>query len=595
MISGLRLQFHTLPPLTLDPPCRSGCSLSQLPIIRQFIADLLARGIIKKVTGLRPLFFSRLFLVGKKGGSFRLVIDLSRLNKFLIIPTFKMESVWDIAAGMLLDSWACTVDLEDAFFGVPIAEAFQCFLAFVVDGQVYVFLFLPFGLAVAPWAFNRVIRPVKGFCHRQGLALHSYLDDFLLWNRSRLALIEDTTYLLDVFHRLGLVVNTGKSHLVPSQSVEYLGVLFSLDRLTLSLPVSKVLSIRRLCRSCLSRSHMSRRHLEHLVGTLNFAGRFVPLGILRLRPLVLRQNSRTSPSTRDVLVPLDNIFRDSIRVWLDVEFLGASVPMSPPVPSLQLMTDASLHGWSGVLLPYHESGVWPPSYRQMSINWLELMAIRLSLDRFSYLLQGKSVLLLSDNTTAVSCLVRQGTYRSEPLMTLSQDILEFCQSRSICLVPRHLSGDLNVLADRHSRKGPVGSEWSLDAATFQWLCRLAGPFQVDLFATRDNTQLPMFVSPFPDPLAAGVDAFSLHWGNWDSIYLFPPVKCLHRVVPLSRFQGHGVLVAPLYSPSGWFPALLRRSPDPVPLPASLRLSQPSPEGLVFHEDPSVFMLHAWRL
>ena len=277
-------------------------------------------------------------------------------------------------------------------------------------------------------------------------------------------------------------------------------------------------------------------------------------------------------------------------------FLGASVPMSLPVPSLQLMTDASLHGWSGVLLPSQVSGVWPPSLRQRSINWLELMAVKLSLEHFSHLLQDRSVLLLSDNSTAVSCLRRQGTYRSEALLSLSLDILEFCQSLNITLVPRHLSGELNVLADRHSRKGPVGSEWSLDPDTFQWLSRLAGPFQVDLFATRDNARLPDFVSPFPDPMALGVDAFSLRWGDWDSIYLFPPIKTLHRVVPLlTHFRGHGVLVAPLYSPSGWFPALLRRSPDPIPLPPSLRLSQPSPGGIVFHEDPSVFMLHVWRL
>ena len=596
MTSGLRLQFHTPPPLTLDPPCHSGCSLNQLPIIREFIAELLLRGIIKKLPGRLPLFFSRLFLVGKKGGSLRLIIDLSRLNKFLVIPKFKMESVWNIAAGIMAGSWGCTIDLQDAFFGVPIAEAFQCYLAFVVDGVVYVFLFLPFGLAVAPWAFTRVIRPIKGFCHRQGLALHSYLDDFLLWNPSRQGLLGDASYLLDVFHRLGLPVNHGKSRLVPSQLVEYLGVSFNLDLLTLSLPISKVLSIRRLCRSCLARSHMSRRHLEHLVGTLNFAARFIPLGILRLRPLVLWMNAQTSPSSRDLPVPLDRVFRDSLRVWLDADFLSASVPMSQPVPSLQLMTDASLHGWSGVLLPNPVSGVWPPSFRRMSINWLELMAVKLSLEHFSHLLRGRSVLLLSDNSTAVSCLRRQGTYRSEALLSLSLDILEFCQSLDITLVPRHLSGELNVLADRHSRKGPVGSEWSLDSVTFQWLSRLAGPFQVDLFATRDNAHLPDFVSPFPDPMALGVDAFSLHWGDWNSIYLYPPVKALHRVVPLlSHFQGRGVLVAPLYSPSGWFPALLRRSPNPIPLPSSLRLSQPSPEGIVFHEDPSVFMLHAWRL
>ena len=196
----------------------------------------------------------------------------------------------------------------------------------------------------------------------------------------------------------------------------------------------------------------------------------------------------------------------------------------------------------------------------------------------------------------MSCLKRQGTYRSDPLLYLSQEILEFCQSLAILLVPRHLSGELNVLADRHSRRGPVGAEWSLDQETFLWLSRLTDPFQVDLFATRENAQVPAFVSPFPDPLALGVDAFSLQWDAWESIYLFPPVKSLHRVVPLlSLFKGRGVLVAPLYPPSGWFPALLQRCGNPIPFPASLRLSQPSSEGIVYHEDPSVYRLHAWRL
>ncbi|CAL4088269.1 unnamed protein product, partial [Meganyctiphanes norvegica] len=161
-----------------------------------------------------------------KGGSLRLIIDLSRLNKFLVVHTFRMESVWTIAPGLIGALWGYTVDLEDAYFNVPIAEVFQAYFAFVVDGVTYIFLRLPFGLSVAPWAFHRVMRPIKGFCHRQGLRLHSYLDDFFLIQRTRQLLLEDSNYLLEVFRCLGVAVNHRKSHLSPSRSLEYLGVVF---------------------------------------------------------------------------------------------------------------------------------------------------------------------------------------------------------------------------------------------------------------------------------------------------------------------------------------------------------------------------------
>ena len=120
MLNGLRLRFHTMPPLTTLPPPGSTSSGCHLPHIRKFIPDLLSRHVIRKVQFSCPRFFSRLFVVPKKGGSLRLVIDLSRLNKFIVVPTFRMESVWTIAAGWLEAAWGITVDLEDAYFNVPI-------------------------------------------------------------------------------------------------------------------------------------------------------------------------------------------------------------------------------------------------------------------------------------------------------------------------------------------------------------------------------------------------------------------------------------------------------------------------------------------
>ena len=100
---------------------------------------------------------------------------------------------------------------------------------------------------------------------------------------------------------------------------------------------------------------------------------------------------------------------------------------------------------------------------------------KISVRHFLTLLQGNCVQLLTDNTTVVACIRHQGTLRSPALMNLSKTLLEFCFAHSVSLVPKHLSGALNVLAEQGSRS----TEWSLDAETFAWVASNFGPLQVD--------------------------------------------------------------------------------------------------------------------
>ena len=595
MTTGLRLEFSAMPPLSFLPPPVAESSESNLRHIRPFIPDWLSRGVVRRILIPQLLFFSHLFVVAKDEDGVRPIINLSRLNQYLVVPSFKMETALKIALNILSPLWGCKLDLKDAYFHVPVNWHFQRFLAFVIDGQVFVFQYLPFGLSVAPWAFTRIIRPIKSHLHKMWFQVHSFLDDFLLLALSPEELGKVSSYVLELFRSLGFTINEKKSFITPSQQVEYLGVLFQLDSQRLALPQEKVHKVATLCREMSQRSHASRRQLETLLGLLSFASSLVPLGRLRLRPLLCWMNDHTSPATRDLSVTLGDSFVEDLRVWQDVAFLGSTVPMAP-LPSLQLMTDASRQGWGGALLPQRVSGVWPQEMQDQSTNWLELQAIFHSLEHFRSTLQGNPVLIMSDNTTAVACIRNQGTQRSSRLLDLSRKLLEFCQEFSITPVAKHLPGSLNVLADQESRLDPVSTEWSLDSATFQWLQDRCGPFCCDLFASRFNRQLQAFVSPFPDPLALGCNALSLPWDQWDSIYLFPPIPLLHEVVArLSSFQGRGVLVAPLYAAAAWFPNLLRRARSHSRLPSSLVLSQVTSRGRVFHPNPSIFQLQEWRL
>ena len=275
--------------------------------------------------------------------------------------------------------------------------------------------------------------------------------------------------------------------------------------------------------------------------------------------------------------------------------METAVPFVQHNTTLNLMTDASDFGWSGVLLPFQVNGVWSPWERSNSINWRELKAILASVILFRKSLRGHSVRVLSDNKVALSCIYNQGSLHAPALYDLSRELLLFCQQQNISLVPVHIEGALNVLADKGSRKGPIETEWSLDPEYFNWICHFYNLCpQVDLFATRENTQLPSFVSPCPDPLAIFWDAMFLNWNTFRCIYLFPPKNFLDSVLTkLLDYQGTGILVAPYWESQSWFHHLRTRVRGGVPLPRGYFLSQSHSLGISYLREP--WNLWAWLL
>lgn len=601
MTEGVRLKFRSPPPLSLFPPPNAVTSPNQVRLIAPFVPDWLDMGVIREIPkdNKVPLYFSRMFSVPKKLGKVRPIIDLSALNKLLVVPKFRMETLDKIIRNICEVLWGTSVDITDAYLHVPIAWEFHVFFAFVLGEKTYVFQVLPFGLSSAPWTFSRVMKPIKRFLHSLGVLVFSFLDDFLILGVSRPLTDSYTKTTTDLLQRLGFRVNWEKSSIVPQQQLEYLGIILDLQNFSLSLPLEKIEKILAYVEMGSQVNQMSRRDLERLVGFLNFTAPFLPLGRLYLIPVMFWMNRHTSTASRDIPVPLDEDLRTALLPWSDMEALSTPVPMHLPPPSVEIMTDASGQGWSGWLLPDEVFGTWDLESLSQSINWKELRAIHLTLLHFGDRLRGQAVKILTDNTTAVACIRRQGSVNSSSLWELSRDILIFAQDMDMVLIPVHLSGVLNVLADMGSREGPISTEWSIDPQSFWDICDLVGFIpEVDLFATRFNSQLPTFVSPFPDHFAVGQDALSLDWNRWSSIYLFPPIQILPEVIrKLDLFSGTGFLLAPNWGSDSWYPFLLRRSRRSFPVPRRFFLSQQTNKGmcLLDRRQVSIWNLTVWIL
>ena len=142
---GYVLPFNLKPPLVRDPMIISGYAdpLRNL-YLRESVQNLLHKRAIEMVRVRTSLaFYNRLFIVPKPNQKLRPVLDLSALNKFLNVKTFKMETPETIRISLQQGEWVTSLDFSDAYFHIPVHTRF-------FQNLSYQFRSLPFGLSTAP-------------------------------------------------------------------------------------------------------------------------------------------------------------------------------------------------------------------------------------------------------------------------------------------------------------------------------------------------------------------------------------------------------------------------------------------------------------
>ncbi|GFR74904.1 hypothetical protein ElyMa_003905300 [Elysia marginata] len=84
-----------------------------------------------------------------------------------------------------------------------------------------------------------------------------------------------------------------------------------------------------------------------------------------------------------------------------------------------------------------------------------------------------------------------------------------------------------------------------------------GPFEIDLFASRLNNQIPKYISWKCDPDAWAVDAMLADWTSLDRMYAFSPFSLLPAVFQkMDREKVDILVVLPLWRTQSWWPHML---------------------------------------
>ena len=122
--NGYVLPLISKPNLVRAPLIRSGYkALQKDQALASCIQSLLSKNAIERVENVKSLgFYSLLFLVPKPHQRLRPVIDLSRLNTFLLVERFKMETPESIRPSLIPGEWVSSTDLSDAYIDKEVGE-----------------------------------------------------------------------------------------------------------------------------------------------------------------------------------------------------------------------------------------------------------------------------------------------------------------------------------------------------------------------------------------------------------------------------------------------------------------------------------------
>ena len=533
--------------------------------------------------GLYQIFFP---VAKKQPGQWRGCLDARPINEELPYEHFKMEGLHTVKSLLRRDDYLTSLDISDAYPHLSITPSDRQYLRFIWEGVHYQFQAVCFGLASAPRIFTKLLRPIVQILRAKGIRCAIYLDDLILISRSQEQSLIQTQFAVDLLVHLGFLISP-KSEVEPSRIRDFLGMTIDTHKMELRVPSGKVKAFLDSVKRTLRAQAESRLTLRQLAGVIGKISAMTPAVLparLLSRELLFDKNRALAKSFNkkqawDAKVDLRPAALSELEQWLVILRSWNGLSIIPPNRAREVLTtDASHFGWGGWWRNLDCRGFWTRREAARSNNARELMATVLSVQSLKKHFEGKTLEIRTDNMTTMAYINHQGG-RNRLLTEIVRPLWDWALRTKTTIFSTFIAGKVNERADRLSRVQRDRSDWMLNKKLFLRLDQKWGPFTMDMFATRLNTQLPRFCSWLPDPAATAVDAF-LQDLRKERAYANPPFNLIAKFLSqLKRQRAMCVLIVPAWPSQPWWPLLGEMLIEsPILLPARNDLFLPGHLG-----------------
>ncbi|GJP74954.1 hypothetical protein CLOP_g5462 [Closterium sp. NIES-67] len=325
-------------------------SQPELEELQQQLDYLLTKGFIRPSTSpyAAPILFTP-----KKDGGFRMCIDYRALNRITIKSRYPIPRADDLLDQLCGAKFFSKIDLRGGYHQIRVAAEDCHKTAFRTRYGSYECLVMPFGLTNAPSTFqmtmNGVFRELLDKC------VIIYLDNILIYSRSREQHLQDLDAVFTLLHKNRLITKGSKCNFL-KQELEFLGHVVSTEGVKID--PRKIKTIQEW------KPSTNLKELQSFLGFVNYVRRFIP-------------------NMAGLSAPLTDRLKDHDCFWWGEKQQAAFdqlkiALMSPPVLRIsdpnrpyEVVTDASDIAIGAVLLQDFGDGLQPVAYESRKLQGAE--------------------------------------------------------------------------------------------------------------------------------------------------------------------------------------------------------------------------------
>ena len=150
-----------------------------------------------------------------------MILNLKQLNTNVIVSGSLNVTTNLISQNCFMPS----VDLEDAYYSIPVAKPLRKFLRFHFDDQLYQYTCLPNGLSSCPRIFTKLLKSALTYLHKRGHVIAAYLHDIYIQGNTFDECTKALTDTIEVFTRLDFVF-------LPSKEIKMLGFILNSESMS---------------------------------------------------------------------------------------------------------------------------------------------------------------------------------------------------------------------------------------------------------------------------------------------------------------------------------------------------------------------------